>query len=118
MYSNLITFPDILDNSLHTVTVVDAFDDEIELLVKMCQHSDDFYNIYLYNSNVDADLAWLEKVVDLSNAVILNLEHTSQQWLCNYPKTYYYSDQKFLIPNKKLDNILHYFFIKDTILNK
>ena len=115
MYSNLITFPDILNNSLHKVTIVDAFEDEIELVAKMCEHSDDYYNIYVYNTNADNDILWLEKVVDLSNAVILNIDNTSQEWLCKYPKTHYYGSKKFLIPNKKLDNVLHYFFIKDTI---
>lgn len=114
MVSNLITFPDILDNSLHTVTIVDAFEDEIDLVVKMCEHSDDYYNIYVFNSNQDNNLPWLEKVVDISDAVIINLDNTSQEWLCKYPKTHYYSSTKFLIPNKKLDSILHYFFIKDT----
>ncbi len=108
MHSNFITPPDFVNEELHTVTVVDPSDDDVQLLIRMCQNSDEMYNIYLYSSDM-LDKNWLEKSINQSDAVIVNLDCTEQQWLCGLEKVFYYSQNNYIIPAKKVDNVLHYF---------
>lgn len=108
MHSNFITPPDFVDEKLHTVTVVDATDDDLQLLVRMCQHSDEMYNIYLYKSEMN-DIEWLNRSVEISDAVIVNLDLTKNQWVCNSEKSFYYGEIPFISPAKRVENILHYF---------
>jgi len=111
VHSNFITPPDFVDEDLHTVTVVDASHDDIELLVKMCEYSDDTFNIYLYKSAM-GDPAWLQTAVEKSAAVIVNAENKDTQWLCGLEKTYYYGPTKFLSPARYINNPLHYFVLR------
>ena len=71
MYSNFVTPPDFVNDQLHTVTVVDGTLEEIELLGRMCQGSDESFNIYLYRSEMN-DIKWLEQAVEHSDAVVVN----------------------------------------------
>ena len=111
MHSNFITPPDFVDDDLHTITLVDASHEDIELLVKMCEHSDEMFNIYLYKSNMGVP-DWLQTVVDKSAAVIVNSENKENHWLCGLEKTYYYGSTRFLSLAKYIDTPLHYFVLR------
>lgn len=108
MHSNLVTPPDFVDDKLHTVTVVNASKLEVEALARMCEHTDEFYNIYLYRSDME-DAEWLQKAVDISDAVIVNTDINDHKNLCALDKTYYYGSQLFLENPKKIVEPLHYF---------
>lgn len=70
MYSNFITPPDFVDDDLHTVTVIDATVDEVESLARMCERSDEMYNVYLYKKEMN-DLDWLQQAIARSAIVIV-----------------------------------------------
>lgn len=108
MHSNVITPPDFVNDKLHTVTVVDASVEDVELLARMCEVSDEMYNIYLYRTEMD-DTEWLNSAVDRSDAVIVNSDVLDNINLRGKEKTYYYGDKTFLVPATKINNPLEYF---------
>ena len=111
MHSNFITPPDFVDDDLHTVTVVDCTEDELVLLARMCECSDEMYNIYLYRDVMD-DPTWLQTAIDKSAAVIVNASETNQ-WICGLEKTVYYGNTQFLSPAKKVGDVLTYFLLRN-----
>lgn len=119
MYSNFITPPDFVPDQFHTVTVVNATNEEVELLGRMCKGSDDQYNIYLYKTEMN-DLDWLQKAVNLSNAVLVNsqLSDSKIENLLLLEKTYYYGDKTFIANANKLENVFQYFAIRYHQQNK
>lgn len=119
MYSNFITPPDFVDDKFHTVTVVNATNEEVELLGRMCKGSDDQFNIYLYKTDMN-DLLWLKKAVELSDAVIVNtdqLDHVLEDLLV-LDKTYYYGERNFLVQANRVENVFQYFAIRYHQQNK
>lgn len=110
-YSNFITPPDFVNDKFHTVTVIDALIDEIELLGRMCQFSNESYNIYLYRSDMHED-QWLYKAVDISDAVIINTSVNTNESLFKLNKVYYYGDKNYVSPAHKVNNILQYFLLR------
>jgi hypothetical protein len=113
MHSNFITPPDFVDDKLHTVTVVEATVEDVELLARMCENSEEMYNIYLYRDEMqNAD--WLAAAVLQSDAVIVNVTE-GNQWLCGQEKTYYYGPNNFLSPAKKVNGVLDYFLFRKQL---
>ena len=110
MYSNFITPPDFVDDQLHTVTVVDGTLEEIELLGRMCQGSDESFNIYLYRSEMN-DIKWLEQAAERSDAVIVNAARHEPylDFLCSLEKTFYYGPNTFISTANKVDTVFQYF---------
>ena len=119
MYSNFITPPDFVKDPFHTVTVVNASNDEIELLARMCKGSDDQFNIYLYRSEMGNE-QWLRQAVELSQAVIVNTNKPDSvlEELLVLEKTYYYGDKEFITKATKVDNAFQYFAIRYNQQNK
>jgi hypothetical protein len=112
MHSNFITPPDFVDDQeLHTVTVVDATVDDVELLARMCENSDEMYNIYLYRDEMQQP-EWLAAAALRSDAVIVNV-NDHNQWLCGQEKTYYYGPNSFLSPAKKVNGVMDYFLFRE-----
>jgi hypothetical protein len=106
--SNLVTPPDIIKNGLHSVTLVDPEQNELDTIIKFCQHSDKAYNIYVYTPIMN-NLDWLAKSVNTSDAIIVNTRSDDYKDLWLLDKTYYYGP-KILVENKKrLDDPIHYF---------
>jgi len=114
VHSNFITPPDFVDEKLPNITVINATTDEVELLARMCEHSDKFYNIYLYRSEMHND-TWMQQAVDCSDAGILNTNSGQYQDLCLLDKTFYYGSERFLENPRKIESPLHYFALtKET----
>lgn len=108
MDSNLITPPDILDNGLHSVTVIDPEQTDVDAVVRFCQFSDAVFNVYVYTPNMD-NRKWLSDAVNASDAVIINTRTNDYQDLCLLDKTYYYGPKLFVENQRKLEDPLHYF---------
>ena len=108
VYSNFITPPDFVDEDLHTVLVVDSSHEDIELLVRMCEHSDEMFNIYLYKSDMGVP-EWLDIAIEKSAAVIVNAENKNNHWLCKLEKTHYYGPNRVISPAQYIETPLHYF---------
>jgi hypothetical protein len=119
VYSNFITPPDFVDDQLHTVTVVDATSEEIEILGRMCQGSDEMFNIYLYRSEMN-DTNWLKQAIDRSDAVIVNADtHNSYvETLCAQEKTFYYGANTFISKANKIETPIQYFAARYHQQNK
>jgi len=119
VYSNFITPPDFVEDQFHTVTVVNASTEEVELLGRMCKGSDDQFNLYLYRSEMN-DYVWLRKAVEISDAIIVNTSITDNilEELLLLDKTYYYGGKSFLVKANKVDNVFHYFAIRYHQQNK
>lgn len=108
MHSNLITPPDILSNSLHSITIIDPEQSEIDTIIRLCQHSDHAFNLYVYTPNMD-NSKWLAAAVNASHAVIINTRTDNYQDLCLLAKTYYYGPKNYVENPRKLIDPTHYF---------
>jgi hypothetical protein len=112
MHSNFITPPDFVDDDLHTVTVVDATVDEVELLANMCKVSPNVYNIYLYRTEMN-ELTWLDQSIARSAAVIVGNTVAELDFLYKLANTYYYGDVTYLTPATKVNSVLDYFGLQN-----
>ena len=110
MHSNFITPPDFVDEPLTTITVVNATLEEVELLARMCENTDPQYNIYLYRTEMN-DRAWLDKAVELSEAVIVNATTSEFDDLCDLENAYYYGDRDLIIRILRLDVLRILFWV-------
>jgi hypothetical protein len=108
MYSNIITPPDFATDDFHTVTVINATEDDIKLLVTFCENSEKSYNIYLYKDDMDLT-EWVEKSIAKSQAIILSSVTDKWQHLMCRHDVYYYSDQQHICPAIHAFGILDYF---------
>lgn len=105
-YSNFITPPDFVSDKLHTITIINATTDDIELVVNLCQFGNESYNIYLYSMNMD-QIEWLTQAIQKSDAIVVNADVNEDY--CQLEKTYYYGKKTFLTPAVKVNGILDYF---------
>jgi hypothetical protein len=111
MYSNIITPPDFAADDFHTVTVINATEDDIKLLVTFCENSEKSYNIYLYKD--DMNLAdWIEKAIAKSQAVIVNAVNDKWQYLMLQDNVYYYGPVH-ICPATHITNVLDYFVLHE-----
>lgn len=108
MDSNLITPPDIVNNGLHSVTLIDPDQLEVDAIIRFCQHSDQAYNIYVYTPNM-SNLDWLQKAVDASNVLIINARSDDYRNFWMLDKTYYYGSRVIMENPRKLLDPIHYF---------
>jgi hypothetical protein len=108
MDSNLITPPDIVNNGIHSVLLVDPEQADVDAVIRFCQYSDLVFNVYVYTPNMD-NLQWLNQAVDCSDAVIVNTRTLNYKDICRLDKTFYYGDTVLLGNQKKLSDPLHYF---------
>lgn len=111
MDSNLITPPDILQNELHSVTLIDPEQQDVDAVVRFCQYSDTAFNVYVYTPNMD-NSKWLADAVNASHAVIVNTQTDNYKDFCLLAKTYYYGPKNFVENQRKLNDPLHYFAAK------
>ena len=108
MYSNIITPPDFAADDFHTVTVINATEDDIKLLVTFCENSAKSYNIYLYKDEMNLD-DWVEKSIEKSKAIVLNILNDKWEHLMRQHDVYYYGDQQHICPAIHTFGILDYF---------
>ena len=80
--SQLITFPDIVEDSeTHTILLIDPDQITIELVVASCKTFNKDYNIYI--SGRDVDPQWLSTVIGRSQKVFINENYSA---IVNYLK--------------------------------
>lgn len=99
MHSNFVTPPDFVDAKNHTITVVDATADQIDMLVHACRHSDQDYNVYLYNTAMN-DRDWLNRAIDLSDAVLINVHDNTYRDFFDLEKVYNFGPRLLVNPRK------------------
>ena len=108
MDSNLITPPDIVRNGLHSVTLIDAEQADVDAVIRFCQFSKVAFNVYVYTPNME-NRKWLSDAINASDAVIINTRTDDYKDLCLLAKTYYYGPKLFVENQRKLSDPLHYF---------
>ena len=108
MVSNLITPPDVIDNGLHSVLIVDPVSADVDAVIKFCQYSQQAFNVYVYTPNMN-NPDWLSKAANISDAIVVNSNSNEHKSLCLLDKTYYYGDQLYLENPRKIPDPLHYF---------
>jgi hypothetical protein len=113
MHSNFITPPDFVDEPLPSITIINATLLEVEMMAKMCQESDEQYNIYLYRSEMN-DMDWLYAAINRSEAVVLNTIDPEFDHIMDMKKTYFYGDRVFVTDRKQLASPLHFFLLRKT----
>jgi hypothetical protein len=107
MLSNLVTPPDIVDNSLHSVLLVDPEQTDVDAVIKFCQYAEQAFNVYVYTPNMNND-KWLADVVNVSDAIIINTRTDYYQDLCLLAKTYYYGPKNYIENQRKILDPLQY----------
>lgn len=108
MASNLVTPPDIVDNQLHSVLLIEPEQQDLDAVIKFCQYSDQFFNIYVYTPNMD-QTTWLDRVVAVSDTVIINTKSDNYKPFCLLEKTYYYGDTIYVENPRRIPDPLYYF---------
>lgn len=108
MHSNLITPPDIVNNGLHSVLLVDPDQSDLDSVIQFCQYATETYNVYAYTPNMD-NINWLQQAVSVCDAVIVNSRLNQFESLCLLDKTYYYGERIYLENPRKIMGPLHFF---------
>jgi hypothetical protein len=108
MDSNLVTPPDLLDNEMHSVLLVDPEQDDLDAVIKFCQYAEQVFNVYVYTPNM-TNLDWLSQAASTSDAIIVNSRSDNYKELCLLDKTYYYGDKHYLENQRKILDPLQYF---------
>ena len=108
MASNLITPPDIVTEKNINVLLINSDTNDVYLVSKILETIDKEYNVYLYSTGMH-DSDWLNKVTELSDAVIINADYEQHLDLLQFEKTFYYGTKTYFVPAHKIVNPLHYF---------
>lgn len=108
MDSNLVTPPDIVNNGLHSVLLVDPDQSDLDATIKFCQYSEQAFNIYVYTPNMD-NTKWLTEAVDACHACIINTRSDDYRNLWLLDNTYYYGPRILLENPRRLRDPIHYF---------
>jgi hypothetical protein len=116
MYSNFITPPDFVDEQKHSITIVEATTQEIELLYNIARNGTEDYNIYLYCAEM-GDNSWLATAIGKSHSVIVNFDRWKDLEIFKSENVYYYGQGLVVSPAQKINSLLDYFYIS-TVDNK
>lgn len=108
MFSNIITPPDFIDNDLHTITILNCDDKDIELLYHACKYLDRSINVYLYRSAMN-DTVWLNTAIDRSHYIVVNDIDDNFNELLFKENVFYYGIKNYISPAIKINGVLDYF---------
>lgn len=108
MHSNLVTPPNIVDNGVHSVLIIDPEQPDLDAVLRFCQFSENSFNVYVYTPNMN-NVTWLSQAVNTSDAIIINTRTDDFKDLCLLVKTYYYGPKNFIENQRKILDPLHYF---------
>ena len=111
-YSNIVTPPDLVSESKHTVLVIDATNDEVNALGRYLKESSQPFNVYLYNQAMD-DLEWMALVGDRAHAIVIHSIENEfsevKEKLIDLPNCYYYGPKSFNGSNRQITGPIDYF---------
>lgn len=111
-YSNFITPPDFVEELKHTVLMIDVSAEDLQALATFCKNSAVYFNIYLYNYEMQ-DTEWFRKARDRSDVIVLN--NSTNPWsvtkevLIELPKTWYYGSDAVAKNLNHINHPLEYF---------
>lgn len=112
MTTNFITPPDFVEDSQHTVLLIDVDPVDVETLAHLCATHDESFNVYLYKEEFE-DKQWMGNAAYRADVIIINTIENGlspeKDAFVNLIKTYHYGPKNFLNNNRKLQNIYDYF---------
>ena len=112
MTTNFITPPDIVEDSQHTILLIDVDPVDVETLAHLCANHDEPFNVYLYKADMN-DEQWMGDVAYRADAIIVNTIENElspvKDSLVDLLKTFHYGPKNFLNNSRKLNNIYEYF---------
>jgi hypothetical protein len=112
IYSNFITPPDFVNESKHTVLLIDVHDNHVQSIGKFCKHTDAEFNVYLYNTNMD-DMIWFSQAVDRADVIVVNTEPNSfsplKDLVAESAKACYFGPKRGLQNPRQINNPIDYF---------
>jgi hypothetical protein len=111
-YSNFITPPDFVDESKHSVLIMDASWDDIETLAIWCQNVDTYFNVYVYE-DIAGEEEWLMEVAKRVDSIIINSRAGSadacKHLLLKTDKVFYYGPKNYLRTDNRIETPIDYF---------
>lgn len=111
-YSNIVTPPDLVTDSKHTVLLIDAESDDVNSLGLYLKQSTAAFNVYLYNQSM-GNLEWMALVGDRAHAIVVNSVENGfsevKEKLIDLPNCYYYGPKSFNTSTRQITTPLDYF---------
>ena len=112
MTTNFITPPDFVEDSQHTILLIDVDPVDVETLAHLCANHDEPFNVYLYKADMN-NLKWMGDAAYRSDIIIINTIENElspeKDPLVDLLKTHHYGQKNFLNNSRKLHNIYEYF---------
>ena len=118
-YSNIVTPPDFVDEKKHTVLMIDIDAAHIQSLGAYLKNCDNYFNIYLYHSQM-GNTDWFTEARNRADSIVVNTESNSfstiKDLLAELPHSWYYGPKTFVKNSKRLQSPIDYFtnYTKDT----
>ncbi len=110
--STIVTPPDFVETSAHTVTLIDPEWTEVEDIAFFLKTAKKPYNVYVYRSDME-DTNWLDTAIAKSGHIIVNTINTDsssmKDKLAVKSNSYYYGPKNFLMNKNRLDQPIEYF---------
>lgn len=115
-FSNIVTPPDFLTNTTHTVVIIDPTVSEIEDIALYLTTSPTAYTVYLYRDDMN-NRAWLAKAMQISSAWIINSVQNEfseiKDRIAVDQKAWHYGPKNFLMNSNHLLRPIDYFVQQD-----
>lgn len=112
MTTNFITPPDFVEDSQHTILLIDVDPVDVETLAHLCASHDEPFNVYLYKEDLN-DKKWMSDAAYRADIIIINTIENGlspeKDAFVDLLKTYHYGPKNFLKNNRKLQNVYEYF---------
>jgi hypothetical protein len=110
--STIVTPPDFVETSAHTVTLIDPEWTEVEDLAFFLKTAKKPYNVYVYREEMD-NVDWLDTAIAKSGHIIVNTinneSSSMKDRLAVKSGTWYYGPKNFLMNKNKIEKPIEYF---------
>jgi len=110
-FSNLITPPDFVENSLPTVLLIDPEWTEVEDVASFLKTSPCPFNVYIYRPEM-RDNAWLTTAIGKAHTIIVNTvvneNSTIKDKVAELPANYYYGPKNFIENKNQINSPVEY----------
>lgn len=112
-YTNIITPPDLVEDNVYTVLIIDPDWTAIEDLVLYLKTSSEKFNVYVYKAEMN-DPLWLDKVIGISSVIIVDtvqneLSQIKDHMVVNNPVVWHYGIKNFLMSKQRIEAPIDYF---------
>jgi hypothetical protein len=121
----IVTPPDVLNNDAFNICLIHPRNELKEILHNILTQVDININVFLYELNVDYDVAWLLNVVKSSNVVLIDLDNCDiltkafSSHIIAQPNTFYLTNDNYTPYNIISKNrIYDLTWLEDILVNR